>query len=139
MTTITETIVNVINDYSFFSPLKIDRRRASVKKAEAAGLSHNDIIMMRMKHISRRNSKSKKNYINTIDRITFLKIVKTCKFDINAQSSRYNCTGIDWKAFHRPSSNGKGWVIIAPDEPANNWYLEDALILNYLTKKYMVK
>ena len=70
-------------------------------------------------------------------KILFLQILRECTFDLNAFSSRYNCTGIDYKAFHRPSSNGKGWVLIAPDEPMNNSYTEDPILLKYLTKKFL--
>ena len=46
-------------------------------------------------------------------------------YNPTATSSRYNCTGIDWRKYHRGSSNGIGWVAICPDEPGNNIYTDN--------------
>ena len=77
-------------------------------------------------------AKAKQNLKDKLEFVRFVTEVQKCTYDVTATSSRYNDTGIDYRAFHRPSSNGIGWVIIAPDEPANNWYTENPLVLSYL-------
>jgi hypothetical protein len=130
-----QIIENAINCYNWLTPNSVDSRRSAIKKAIALGFSKEYILKSRSKRRIRQNV----NFDNKVThdlRVQFLKIVKECTFDLSANSSRYNSTGIDWKAFHRPSSNGKGWVLIAPDEPANNWYIECPILFKLLSKKY---
>jgi hypothetical protein len=113
-----------------------DGRTSAVKELKAAGLTRQDCAAILNKIINRR--KAREDNADTMtrqERAAFIKMVNECTFDMSANSSRYNCTGIDWKAFHRPSSSG-GWVLIAPDEPGNNWHTKDPIIVKYLTKKY---
>ena len=42
----------------------------------------------------------------------------------------------DYSKYQRPASNGVGYVAICPGERANNIYVEDKLLVAYLTKKY---
>lgn len=65
----------------------------------------------------------------------FLKMVRQAEFNLSAFSSRWNCEA-DWCKYHRPSSAG-GWVLIAPDEPANNWHTTDPILVKYLQKKFL--
>lgn len=44
----------------------------------------------------------------------------------------------DYCILHRPTSNGKGWVMIAPGEKANNHYTEDPVLVKFLYKKFKV-
>lgn len=139
MNTIKNTIESVLRSYRYYDKLKIDGRQSCVKAALSFGFSKNDLSKMRSIRFSRMDQKIAANNAAAMTmqrRIDFLKIVNECKFDLEAKSSRYNCTGIDWKAFHRPSSSG-GWVLIAPDEPANNWHTDDPILVKYLTKKFL--
>jgi hypothetical protein len=114
-----------------------DGRTSAVKQLKAAGISREDAAAILRKRIARLQKKtSGTEVLSQSQRVSFLKIVNECIFDIEAKSSRYNCSGIDWKAFHRPSSSG-GWVLIAPDEPGNNWHTTDPIIVKYLTKKFL--
>lgn len=116
-----------------------DGRTSAVKKIKSFGLLKNDVADI-LKKIVRRNINNATTHdvdeLSQAQRISFLKMVNECTFDIAAKSSRYNCTGIDWKAFHRPSSSG-GWVLIAPDEPTNNWHIKDPLLIKFLSKKFL--
>lgn len=114
-----------------------DGRTAVVKRLKQSGINRVTAAGILAKICRRSAIRNESNTVTREDRIAFIRLANKCAFDLNATSSRYNCTGIDWKAFHRPSSNGKGWVLIAPDEPDNNWYIEDELILRYLTKKFL--
>lgn len=115
-----------------------DGRTSVVKQLKAAGISREDAGTILRKIVARRAAKETTaiEVLSKEERISFLKIVNECTFDLESKSSRYNCTGIDWKAFHRPSSSG-GWVLIAPDEPANNWHTKDPILIKYLTKKFL--
>lgn len=42
----------------------------------------------------------------------------------------------DYNMHQRPSSNGVGYVAICPGESGNNYYVDDPLLVNYLTAKY---
>jgi len=115
-----------------------DGRTAVVKTLKDAGISKEDAASILRKIIERRKRREITNEIMSMaERISFLKMVAQCTFDTSATSSRYNRTGIDWKAYHRISSSG-GWVLIAPDEPGNNWHTKDPLIVKFLTKKFML-
>lgn len=117
-----------------------DGRTSAVKKIKSFGLSKNDVAEILNKRVTRQllinNTTNSADLLSLPQRISFIKMVNECVFDLDASSSRYNCTGIDWKAFHRPASSG-GWVLIAPDEPGNNWHTKDPIIVKYLTKKYL--
>lgn len=131
-------ISDAIMDYRYTSPLTIDKRRTSIKKALKIGFTPEKIIKARETYFKRRRVKF--NDVDTLSfelKILFLKRIKEAEFLLEANSSRFNCTGIDWTAYHRPSSNGKGWVLIAPDEPSNNWYIDDKNIVKILSKKYL--
>jgi hypothetical protein len=133
---ITKIIENAINDCNYLHPYKVDKRRKSFKEAAKIGFSEANILDARRKRIIRRARNNKKG-ITFEEKKAFLAEVKKAMFDPYATSSRFNRTGIDWRALHRPSSNGQGWVLICPDEPGNNWYMEDLNILKILSKKYL--
>ena len=115
---------------------RFDKRRKEIRKFVNLGYNKIDFLSMKAKHNSRRYKGI--NLITHQDRIKFLECLKTyTTFNLNAYSSRYNITGIDYIKYHRPSSNGKGWVLLAPDEPGNNVYIEDNIILQFLSNKYL--
>lgn len=115
-----------------------DKRTKNVKKLINAGLTRNDVEELILKKIKRRWLKQVDNLEwNSERKKRFLQMIQQATFDLTAQSSRYNCTGIDWPQFHRPSSNGEGWVIIAPDEPGNNSYCNDKNVVNILKRKFL--
>jgi hypothetical protein len=135
-----QTILNALFAYAPGKRFTVDKRYKAVKNYLAMGFTEKDLLVARMKRSERavRKSIQPKIYDHK-KRVEFLKLVNECEFDLTAQSSRYNCTGIDWKAFHRPTSNGIGWVCIAPDEPANNAYTEDPTLVKFLSKKFLNK
>jgi len=134
-----EIIKSAIKSYRFSKPSLVDGRLKEVKAALEIGFTKDMIQSARSKYLKRlysRLDQHKKATISHTDRIKFLTALRECAYDPKVTSSRYNCTGIDWKAFHRASSNGKGWVLIAPDEPGNNWYFEDSLLFRFLSNKF---
>lgn len=136
--TIKQTIEACLRSYRYSSKLMVDGRQTCVKEAIALGFTKEQIADMRKTRFARMDQRIACNSekMTTERRISFIKLVNECEFNLNATSSRYNCTGIDWKAFHRPASSG-GWVLIAPDEPGNNWHTTDPIIVKYLTKKFL--
>lgn len=115
---------------------RFDKRRKEIRKFVNLGYKKIDFLSMKAKHNSRRYKGI--NLITHQDRIKFLECLKTyTTFNLNAYSSRYNITGIDYIKYHRPSNNGKGWVLVAPDEPGNNVYIEDNIIYQFLSNKYL--
>jgi hypothetical protein len=131
-------IEKAIKDYNYRNPYKIDKRRKSFKEAEKIGFDEANILNARRKMMSRLDVRlNNKKEITFEEKKAFLAEVKKATFNPSATSSRFNRTGIDWRALHRPSSNGQGWVLICPDEPGNNWYMEDPNILKILSKKYL--
>ena len=42
----------------------------------------------------------------------------------------------DYSRYQRPSSNGIGYVSICPGERGNNYYVDDAILVKYLTSKF---
>jgi len=135
-----EIIEQAINDYPYFSPMKVDKRKRAFKEAKKIGFGEYKILNARITRINRQRVKNFSAQVITFeDKKRFLAEVKRAQFDMSIISSRFNCTGIDWRQFHRPTLNGKGWVLIAPDEPVNNWYMEDLNILHVLSKKYLTK
>jgi hypothetical protein len=137
--TTSEIIKSAIKSYRYSKPTLVDGRLKEVKDALAIGWTKDMISVARakfLKRLYRRVDERSKSPITHFDRIKFITALRECTYNPAATSSRYNCTGIDWKAFHRASSNGKGWVLIAPDEPGNNWYFEDFLLFRYLSNKY---
>lgn len=130
-----QIIENAIFDVFYKS--KIDKRRRSIKQFFSLGFSEDDLIFMRIKKKTRLKSASFLIKSSFEERKTFFNLIKNATLDLSATSSRYNTTGIDWCAFHRPSSNGKGWVIIAPDDPSNNVYTEDTILVEFLKRKFL--
>jgi hypothetical protein len=114
-----------------------DKRKRAVKTLLGRSFTKQEVESILKKRYERKLSREVTKRPHLLQRAAFFKAVKECVFDPNATSSRYNTTGIDWKAFHRPSSNGRGWVIIAPDEPGNNWYIEDPILVKILSKKFL--
>lgn len=114
-----------------------DGRTRAVKRLKSAGITREYTEVILRKIIFRKSVRqSQTEILSQPERLAFVKMVNECKFDLESKSSRYNCTGIDWKAFHRPSSSG-GWVLIAPDEPGNNWHTKDPILVKYLTQKFI--
>ena len=127
---------------NFKTKCKIDKRTKVYKDTVKQGFTEEQINTACKTHLDRYYKRIRKDIHNTNiithkKRVEFLNQVRKLKFNPNAYSSKYNIEG-DWLIYHRPSSNGKGWVCIAPDEPGNNWYMEDEIILKILTKKYLI-
>lgn len=135
-----EIIEEAILDYPTWRPRKVDKRRRSWKLIRKLGWTETQLIQARQKHLERlRRRWETKLEWKIGDSIEFLKEVKRCAFDINIKNAYYHAIGIDWRAFHRPTKNGIGWVVIAPDEPANNWYTEHPPLVRLLKKIYLKK
>ena len=136
-----QIIDSAILEYSSFYPNRVDKRKKSIKKFLSLGYSIDDLLKMRDTHISRKRLKvlgaiKEREVISHLQRKEFLQEVKSCKYARTLDPEEIDGTE-DYRVIHRESSNGKGWVIIAPAEPANNWYLEDKIILNILSRKYI--
>lgn len=81
-------------------------------------------------------NEAKNDLILVLEAKTFISRSKECIFNPDATSSQFNRTGIDYLYYHRASSNGLGWVLICPDEPANNWYTENHLVLQFMRANF---
>ncbi|WP_424653128.1 hypothetical protein [Capnocytophaga sputigena] len=138
-----QIIDNAIGSYTLGNACKVDKRLKSIKKYLSFGYSENDLLEMRKVQGERRLKRmqeayDKDKFVTHEDRVKFLQEIKSCKYAKSLTEEDIDGTE-DYKVIHRESSNGKGWVIIAPAEPANNWYLEDNIILKLLSKKYLKK
>jgi hypothetical protein len=132
-TAITTTIEKAVSVLAFEN--KIDKRR-KVVKAALQHMTEAELLLAGKKHYVRQYRKKDNPAMTHARRAELLQFILTLEFNPAATSSRYNCTGMDYKAYHRPSSNGKGWVCIAPDEPSNNLYTEDAILVKFLSNKF---
>lgn len=103
---------------------KYDARKKAFKK-----IARNDFNEARERHISRilkgcnvRNLyEYRREYINFFASIPY----------------DYKGDGMDdYNRYQRPSSNGIGYVAVCPGERCNNIYVDDPLLVSYLTKKY---
>lgn len=138
-----QIIDNAIGSYTLGNEKKVDKRLKSIKKFLSFGYSENDLLEMREIQRERRLKRlqeayNKDKFVSHEDRVEFLQRIKSCKYaktltenDIDGEE--------DYGVIHRETSNGKGWVIIAPAEPANNWYIEDEIILKILSVKFVKK
>jgi hypothetical protein len=138
-----QIIDNAIGNYTLGNACKVDKRLKSIKKFLSFGYSENDLLEMREIQIERRLKRlqevyNKDKFVSHEDRVEFLQRIKSCKYAKSLTEEDIDGTE-DYGVIHRETSNGKGWVIIAPGEPANNWYLEDNIILKMLSKKYLKK
>lgn len=128
----TKQIINeAINCYSFDDRLKVDKRRKEVKKAIEIGFSVESIREARIKRFKRQFSRLSSRVITFDEKRRFLAEIKQCSYRGQGEG--------DWRQIHRETSNGLGWVIIAPDEPANNWYMNDRNVVKLLYNKYVNK
>ena len=141
MKTKRESIQNIIDDWRN-SQFKLDKRTKSYKQASRyfsdAELKKAIAVNRRRRARMIQMAKRERSIVTHKDRVAFIQFIKRheLKFNPNAYSSRFNSTGVDWAKYHRPTSNGKGWVCIAPDEPGNNAYIEDPIMVEFLSKRY---
>ena len=138
-----QIIDNAIGSYTLGNACKVDKRLKSIKKYLSFGYSENDLLEMRKVQGERRLKRmqeayDKDKFVTHEERVKFLQEIKSCKYTKSLTEEDIDGTE-DYRVIHRESSNGRGWVIIAPGEPANNWYLEDNIILKILSKKYLKK
>lgn len=134
-------------DASYYSDYRLDFRRGRERALRSLGFTRDEIIAGVEKSRWRRTryypGHTPLCRVKPIERLSlaqrrrFLNLCKECEFNLDAESSRYGRTGIDWAAYHRPSSNGIGWVCIAPDEPSNNVYTNDPILVKYLRRRYL--
>ena len=137
-----EAIENILEDWRN-SPTRLNKRTRVYKDASIY-FSDAQIKAAIGKHYARRMRKREmatieRSVVTHKQRVDFLNFIKRfdIKYNPTAYSSRYNSTGVDWVKYHRASSNGKGWVCIAPDEPGNNVYIEDEIMVRFMTKRYI--
>lgn len=132
-----QIIEKAISDYPFGAEGVVDRRRKHIRAALDIGITDAEIISARMIKEVRRAYRPHGDQIKKIheNRVNFLSAAKRTVHNPEATSSRYNFTGVDWVAYNRASSNGKGWVLIAPDEPGNNMYTEDHILIRIMKRK----
>jgi len=132
-TNITTAIANAVNLLTYLP--SVDKRRKIFKSA-LQYMTEAELLIARRKRIARANRKHIIRTMTHSQRAELLQFILTLQFNPTATSSTTNATGMDYKVYHRPSSNGKGWVCIAPDEPSNNLYTEDVILVNFLSKKF---
>lgn len=139
---ISNSIGHYIGDgKSFIYSSKADKRFSYIRKFLELGFSEEDLKEMREKRLSRirKNIFTNLNEENSHQkRLSYLKDINTCKYykDIK-EDDDFDFTE-DYCILHRPTSNGKGWVMIAPGERANNHYTEDPVLVKFLYKKFKV-
>ena len=140
MNTVLIDAIQSWNSPQALNPCNIDRRKRVFRQALRL-LSYDQLKQARTTH-HRRQHEALKQSLQALSvwtnerRRDYLKRIQEAEFNPLATSSRHNCTGIDWTAYHRPSTNGRGWVLIAPDEPCNNWYTEDPILVKILKNKF---
>lgn len=137
---ISNSIGNYISDgKTFIFSSKADKRFSYIRKFLELGFSEGDLKKMREKRLSRqRNNFILKEENLHQKRLSYLRYINTCKYykDIK-EDDDFDFTE-DYCILHRPTSNGKGWVMIAPGERANNHYTEDPVLVKFLYKKFKV-
>lgn len=124
---------------TFIFSSKADKRFSYIRKFLELGFSEGDLKKMREKRLSRqRNNFILKEENLHQKRLSYLRYINTCKYykDIK-EDDDFDFTE-DYCILHRPTSNGKGWVMIAPGERANNHYTEDPVLVKFLYKKFKV-
>ena len=136
---ISNSIGNYISDgKTFIFSSKADKRFSYIRKFLELGFSEGDLKEMREKRLSRQRN----NFILREEnlhqkRLSYLRYINTCKFYKDIKEDDFDFTE-DYCILHRPTSNGKGWVMIAPGERANNHYTEDPVLVKFLYKKFKV-
>lgn len=70
-------------------------------------------------------------------RCSILCAIRACNIQYFADAGNSRFDSRDFWTYIRKSSNGKGWVIIAPGEPANNYYIDDPVLFKFFNKKYL--
>lgn len=137
---ISNSIGHYISDgKTFIFSSKADKRFSYIRKFLELGFSEGDLKEMREKRLSRqRNNFILKEENLHQKRLSYLRYINTCKYykDIK-EDDDFDFTE-DYCILHRPTSNGKGWVMIAPGERANNHYTEDPVLVKFLYKKFKV-
>lgn len=137
---ISNSIGNYISEgKTFIFSSKADKRFSYIRKFLELGFSEGDLKEMREKRLSRqRNNFILKEENLHQKRLSYLRYINTCKYykDIK-EDDDFDFTE-DYCILHRPTSNGKGWVMIAPGERANNHYTEDPVLVKFLYKKFKV-
>ena len=132
-------ISNSIGNYfsegkSFIFSKKVDKRHSCIRKFLELGFSEKDLLDMREKRISRIKKNTEEKNIHQ-ERLNYLRYLNTCKYYKEVKDDDFDFSE-DYCVIHRPTSNGKGWVMIAPGERANNHYTEDPVLVKFLYKKY---
>lgn len=134
-------IQNAIFNYAWRK--KIDERYTVIKNFFALGYTEKDLLNMaetreKRKEFIYAEREYKRKHWQHAERVNFLSILKTCKYYKEVKDEDFDFTE-DYCILHRPTSNGKGWVMIAPGERANNHYTEDPVLVKFLYKKFKVK
>lgn len=135
-----EIIKEAINSYTLKRIKKVDKRYTAIKKFLSLGYTEQDLLKMREKREKRIEFRCKereykqKNWEHA-ERVDFLRYLKTCKYYKEVKDNDFDFSE-DYCVIHRPTSNGRSWVMIAPGERANNYYTEDPVLVKFLYKKY---
>ena len=115
-----------------------DLRRKEYRQLAKIGMKLADIAGAAVLH-RYRSARNRKNWNATpmthIQRKEILAIAK--ELPLYDHSAMADWQG-DWLMYIRPTSNGEGWVMIAPDERANNVYVTDPVLCRMFAKKYGV-
>lgn len=117
----------------------MDKRDKYVRRLSEFGIMTPDILYQcKMLHRQRLFDRLCESWESKkVKRRYFLQLINQFSIPYCPDCSKHQFGGNDFLSFHRASFNGKGWVLIAPGEPANNFYLEDSILVKLLTKKYI--
>lgn len=103
-------------------------RKYDGRKKEFKSISRNDFKAAKERHISRMSNSYVRNEY---------KSRRECLAYFAGIPYEYQGDGMDdYNRYQRPASNGVGYVAICPGERANNYYVDDPILVAYLTKKY---
>lgn len=120
--------------------IDVDARKSAVKQALALGFDKQAIknaCMVRIDRKFKRIGYSVSKPTTHVERLRYIRAVAMLPVvSDNAEADALGLNYGDWSRYSRLCSNGYEWVIIAPDEPANDWYTNDAITVSYLRKKY---
>ena len=124
----------IMANYSIFKESNWASRRFDGRRKEFKGVSKETFEQCVNTHIKRMNTRftpklniGKKTHKERMEYIEFF----------NRIPYKYEGDGFDdFNSYQRPSSNGVGYVSVCPGESGNDVYVDDALLVTYLKKKY---
>lgn len=118
--------------------VKVDKRYTIIKDFLALGYTEEDLLNMAKTNEKRREfiyeeREYKRKHWQHAERVNFLRFLKTCKYYKEVKDEDFDPIR-GYCILHRPTSNGKGWIMTASKERDNNYYTEDPILVRYYTE-----